>query len=390
MDWSHALLTEPERVLFRRVAVFMGGFDLDAAQAVCGDSDVERYQILDQLTLLIEKSLVVAEDGDLGTRYRMLETVRQYALEKLGESGEADAVRARHRDHYAAAAALLDAPGPHRTTSAGSSSAETEMDNLRAAFTWCRESADTATALQLASALQPLWTRSRPRAGGHGLVRPPRFADAAAGHAEVPPAARARALADQGRARGRAEHPRRRRLRPLEAPCAIARETRRPGACWCGRSLACGAHRRLRRRGCASSYFAEALGLARAVGDDRSLSQILAFPCVTRRSPGKATGWRRGRPGKKGRDVADAIGDGYSSRGCRWCVALAHWLRKAISPSATARSRELVAESEAAHDEMWRVASLVSLGHLLAYVRSTRAGARAAATAAVDGRRGPR
>ena len=105
VDWSHALLTEPERVLFRRLAVFMGGFDLEAAQAVAGGGEVERYQVLDQLSLLVDKSLVVAEDSGDRTRYRLLETVRQYALEKLGESGEADAVRSRHRDHYTALAA---------------------------------------------------------------------------------------------------------------------------------------------------------------------------------------------------------------------------------------------------------------------------------------------
>ena len=93
VDWSHALLTEPERILFRRLAVFLGGFDLDAAQAVAGDAEVERYQILDQLALLVDKSLVVAENTSGRTRYRFLETVRQYAQEKLGESGEAEAVR---------------------------------------------------------------------------------------------------------------------------------------------------------------------------------------------------------------------------------------------------------------------------------------------------------
>jgi predicted ATPase len=98
VDWSHALLTEPERVLFGRLAVFLGGFDLDAAQAVAAGGDVARYQVLDQLTLLVDKSLVVADDTGGRTRYRLLETVRQYALEKLGESGEADAVRTRHRD----------------------------------------------------------------------------------------------------------------------------------------------------------------------------------------------------------------------------------------------------------------------------------------------------
>ena len=111
VDWSHALLTEPERVLFRRLAVFLGGFDLDAAQAVAGGGDVERYQVLDQLTLLVDKSLVVAEDSGGRTRYRLLETVRQYALEKLGESGEADAVRSRHRDYYTAMAAAARRAG---------------------------------------------------------------------------------------------------------------------------------------------------------------------------------------------------------------------------------------------------------------------------------------
>ena len=74
--------------------------------------------MLDQLTLLVDKSLVVAENAGGTTRYRLLETVRQYALEKLGESGEADAVRARHRDHYTAMAALLDAPAARRLRAA--------------------------------------------------------------------------------------------------------------------------------------------------------------------------------------------------------------------------------------------------------------------------------
>ncbi len=110
VDWSHALLTEPERVLFRRLAVFAGGFDLDAAQAVGAATDAERYQLLDQLALLVDKSLIVAEESPgAGMRYRMMETVRQYALDKLGESGEADAVRTRHRDYYASTAAALEA-----------------------------------------------------------------------------------------------------------------------------------------------------------------------------------------------------------------------------------------------------------------------------------------
>ena len=375
VDWSHALLTEPERVLFRRVAVFMGGFDLDAAQAVC-DNDVERYQTLDQLTLLIEKSLVVAEDSDFGTRYRMLETVRQYALEKLGESGEADTVRARHRDHYTGLATLLDAPGRTGYQSRIEQAA-IEMDNLRAAFVWCRETANISEALQLASALQPLWlTRGRAQEGTAWFEAA--FDDVTVHHVEVPPAVRARALADRAMldaAQFIHDH-----SAEAQEALAIARELDDPAllvraltACGCLAAFDAEAAR---------PYFDEALGLARALGDDRSLSQILGFQAFA-----AVTG--QGDPaavlaaGEEGRDVAEAIGDGYNLRTCRWCVALAQWWQGDVS-GAIPQFRDLVAESEAAHDDSWRVSSLVSLGHLLVY-GGDATGARAAATAAVHG-----
>jgi predicted ATPase len=80
VDWSHALLTEIERTLFRRLAVFLGGFDLTAAQSVAGADGVERYQVLDQLALLVDKSLVVAENTSGRTRYRLLETDYRYPI----------------------------------------------------------------------------------------------------------------------------------------------------------------------------------------------------------------------------------------------------------------------------------------------------------------------
>src|SRR5262249_58341750 len=109
--------------------------DLEAARAVAGGAEVERYHVLDQLSLLVEKSLVIAENVSSRTRYRLLETVRQYALEKLGESGEAASVRSRHRDHYTRTAAVLDAParGDHHQRI---EQAEAETDNLRSAFGW--------------------------------------------------------------------------------------------------------------------------------------------------------------------------------------------------------------------------------------------------------------
>jgi predicted ATPase len=161
VDWSHALLTDTERILFRRLAVFLGGFDLDAAQAVAGADGVERYQVLDQLTLLVDKSLVVAENTGGKTRYRLLETVRQYALEKLGESGEADAVRSRHCDYYTSIVALLDAPA--RTDyEQRLNQSEVEMDNLRNAWdgTWRRPI--PSARCRWRHRLQPLWmTRGR-------------------------------------------------------------------------------------------------------------------------------------------------------------------------------------------------------------------------------------
>ena len=193
VDWSHALLTETERILFRRLAVFFGGFDLPAAQFVCGGGDIERYQVLDQLTLLVDKSLVIADESSGRTRYRLLETVRQYALEKLGGSGEADAVRSRHCDHYTSIAVLLDAPA--RTDyQQRLEQAEIEMDNLRNALGWNLENRDTERALALASSLQPVWlTRGRILEGLAWFHVIPTEGDDAA----VAPAVRARALADE-------------------------------------------------------------------------------------------------------------------------------------------------------------------------------------------------
>jgi predicted ATPase len=230
VDWSHALLSEPERMLFRRLAVFLGGFDLGAAHAVAG-ADMQRFQVLDQLTLLVDKSLVVTDNAGAVTRYRLLETVRQYALEKLGESSEADAVRTRHRDYYTALAAVLDAP-------AGSDyeqcleQAEVEIDNLRAAFGWSLENSDIELAMQLASSLQPLW-QARGRIREALAWFDAALTDDHLQQAEVVPAVRARALADRAMLAiwvGAADS-----LDQVRQALAIARDVDDP-ACWHGRS----------------------------------------------------------------------------------------------------------------------------------------------------------
>ncbi|MEB3035281.1 LuxR family transcriptional regulator, partial [Mycolicibacter sp. MYC340] len=194
VDWSHALLTEPERVLFRRLAAFMDGFHLDAAQVVAGCGAIASHQVLDQLTLLVDKSLVIAENTTGRTRYRMLEMVRQYAMEKLGESGEADTIRARHRDHYTAMAAALDNP-PHDGHQLMLARADAEIDNLRAAFAWSQDSDESEQALTLASSLLPLWL-------GHGRIAEgvawfdAALRDSTARGIELARPIRARALAD--------------------------------------------------------------------------------------------------------------------------------------------------------------------------------------------------
>ena len=376
VDWSHALLTEPERVLFRRLAAFMGGFDVDAAAAVCGGGDVERYQVLDQLALLVDKSLVVAEESRHRTRYRLLETVRQYALEKLGESGEADTVRTRHRDYYTSMAALLD-----RRARAGHEQrveqAETEIDNLRAAFTWSRENSDVELASRLASSLQPLWlARGRIREGLAWFDDV--LADANAHHADVAPAVCARALADKAvldATMGASDS-----MVHAEQALAIARDI--GDSALLARALtACGCINGYNAEA-ARPYFAEAIGLARELGDAWMLSQILVWQAYGAVMAGDPIAARAA--GEEGRGFAEAVGDRFTSRVCRlWGL---HWpqIIEGDLADAVAQLSELVSEAEATHDVLCRVLGLTSQAHALAYNGAPSA-ARAAADAAIEG-----
>ena len=375
VDWSHALLTEPERVLFRRLAVFMGGFDLDGAQSVCGGGDVERYQVLDQLALLVDKSLVVADDRGGRTRYRLLETVRQYALEKLGESGEADIVRTRHRDHYTSMAALLDVPSG-TDYEQRLEQAEVEIDNLRAAFGWSRENSDIELALTLASSLQLLWqARGRLREGLAWFDAA--LADLDAHHPGVTPAVRARALADRatlGLWAGAAESP-----DQAQQALAIAREVDDP--ILLVRALtACGYIAAYFDAEAAGPYLAEAIGLARDLGDRWRVSQILVAQVVAALAARDSIAARAAA--EEGRDLADAIGDRFDARRCRWYLGVAQVYQGDLA-GAVAQFTAVADEAEAAHDEIWRVDSVVARAFALAY-QGDIAAARATADAAVE------
>ncbi len=371
VDWSHALLTDPERVLFRRLAAFRGGFDLSAAQAVVGDGDVEHYQVLDQLTLLVDKSLVVADSSGPATRYRLLETVRQYALEKLGESGEADAVRTRHRDYYTSLAAVLDAPagGDYEHLL---EQANIEMDNLRAAFGWSRENSDSEIAMQLASSLQPLWVAR----GRQGLA----WFDAVltgeqVHHGGVAPAVRARALADKAMLDAITRNHDSMDLaeqaltiaRGLDDPALLARALT---ACCCNAG---------RDPEVARPYFVEAMVLARARDDRWMLSQILnwqAYGAVLAGDPIAARA-----AGEEGRDLADAIGDRFDSRQCRLWLGWAQIMHGDLA-GAAAQFADVRSEADAAHDVMGIVLGLMGLGYARAY-QGVPSAARTAADACV-------
>jgi tetratricopeptide (TPR) repeat protein len=135
IDWSYDLLTEKERVLLRRLATFAGGWTLEGAEAVGAGGDIEVADVLDLLANLVEKSLV-AMDAE-GQRYRLVETVRQYAQERLDESGEGDAARTRHLAFYLALAekASLELVGPGQGM--WLARLDLEGENLLAAHAWC-------------------------------------------------------------------------------------------------------------------------------------------------------------------------------------------------------------------------------------------------------------
>jgi predicted ATPase/DNA-binding CsgD family transcriptional regulator len=158
-DWGHDLLSAAERVLFRRLSIFRGGFTLGAAEAICADAELPTGEVLEVLSLLVDKSLVIADHTDGTTRYRLLEVVRQYADERRLAAGEADAaLPARHAAYFTALAA--DAALRYSGADEGLSfdRLASEHDNLRAALTWLVGQADDGpAAAELAAALWPFW-----------------------------------------------------------------------------------------------------------------------------------------------------------------------------------------------------------------------------------------
>jgi len=156
IDWSYDLLPEDMRMLFRRLSVFAGGFTLEAAEGVCSEESLAPRALLDRLARLVDRSLVKVEREGDNARYRMLETIREYASEKLDGSSEAEQVRRRHRDFFIAFAEQAEPKLKSAKQFEWLDRLEVEHDNVRAAWE-CAIESDAELALKLASALLDFW-----------------------------------------------------------------------------------------------------------------------------------------------------------------------------------------------------------------------------------------
>jgi len=157
VEWSHDLLTDGEKVLFRRLSAFAGGWSLEAAEAVCAGNGLQADEIVDRLARLVRQSLVLVEGQEMVARYGLLETLRQYGAERLDAAGEGAAVRDRHLAWFTDLAQRADAEfnGPHQGD--WLAVLEREHGNARAALRWALDSGAVEECLVLATAHGYFW-----------------------------------------------------------------------------------------------------------------------------------------------------------------------------------------------------------------------------------------
>ncbi len=157
IDWSYDLLSITERSLLVRLSIFAGGWTLEAAEKVCGDDQLPVFDILDLLMQLVNKSLVVVDvDDGSETRYRMLETIRQYAREKLAGSDEGSGLRTRHLDYFLAFSERATPELHGSQVAVWLRQLDADLDNLRAALEWSL-SQNVQAGLQMVGILMPYW-----------------------------------------------------------------------------------------------------------------------------------------------------------------------------------------------------------------------------------------
>ena len=156
IDWSFQLLSEPERALLIRLAVFAGGATLEAAETICGGEGIDADAVFELVAGLVARSLVVAEDNGPQTRYRLLETIRQYSEEHLTRAGEAERWRSQHARYYAGLLSRVrDRADGHREKTLWAVRVSAEQDNLLAAWSWAIGTADVDTAFQILAGFAP-------------------------------------------------------------------------------------------------------------------------------------------------------------------------------------------------------------------------------------------
>jgi predicted ATPase/DNA-binding winged helix-turn-helix (wHTH) protein len=159
VDWSYGLLSEDEQRFFRALGIFAGGFTVEAAAAVALDPATTRIDAIDRLADLVAKSLLAADIGGTEPRFRLLETTRAYALERLAESGELEIVARRHAEYYRGRLERAEAEWETRPTLPWLGEYAAEIDNLRAALDWAfSPDGDASTGAALTAAAIPLWT----------------------------------------------------------------------------------------------------------------------------------------------------------------------------------------------------------------------------------------
>ncbi len=158
VEWSHGLLSESEKQLFRRLGVFSGAFDVDAAATVGGEQPMLTSTVLSLLGRLVDQSMIQVERGAGGVRYRLLETMRHFARLHLAGSGEEAATRDRHLAYYGAVAERFRADVDAPTEADATVDATTlVLDDLRSALDWSQESGQVSAGLRIATALRWLW-----------------------------------------------------------------------------------------------------------------------------------------------------------------------------------------------------------------------------------------
>ena len=158
LDWSYELLSEHEQFLLRQVAIFPAGFTLEAAAAVAGDADRSACDIVEGISNLVAKSLITMDGSELVSRWRLLETVRAYALKKLGEKGETEHAARRHAEFFRDFLLRTAPESPSRPSTWDMSRYNREIDNVRGAIDWAFSArGDGALGAELTAAYVPMW-----------------------------------------------------------------------------------------------------------------------------------------------------------------------------------------------------------------------------------------